>query len=59
MYLYSLEDSWAEDVYAGIDLVGDKDLWFLHEPVNLPTGWVVHHHAILTWILHLCHLHDV
>ena len=40
MYLYFLEDSWAEDVYAGVDHVGDKDLWFLHEPVDLPTAWL-------------------
>ena len=56
IYLYSLEDSGAEDVHPGVDLVGDKDLWFLHESLNLAAGWVVHHHSILTWLLHLSHL---
>ena len=52
---YSVQDGRFEDVEAGVDLVGDELLGFLHEIVNLACVLVINHHPVLAGLLHLGH----
>lgn len=56
-YLDPAEHAGIEDVHAGVDLVGDEDLRFLHEALNRPAVRLVNHHAVLGGLLHTRHLH--
>lgn len=51
-YLDALQDAGAEDVEAGIDLVGHKDAGLLHEAADAAAVGLAHHHAVLGRLLH-------
>lgn len=55
-HLDPAEHAGIEDVHASIDLVGYKDLRFLHEAVYPAAVCVEHHHTVLRGLLHPRHL---
>lgn len=55
-HLYPAEHAGIEDVHAGVDLVGHKDLRLLHEAMYSSALLLEHHHAVLGGLLHPRHL---
>lgn len=56
LYLNPLQDTWFENIYAGIDLVGHKDFGFLDEALYFSCPLLVDHNTILARFLHLGNL---
>jgi len=56
-HLDPAEHAGIEDVYAGVNLVGDEDLGLLDEALDPPVVRVEHHHAVLRRLLHPRDLH--
>lgn len=54
-HLDPAEHAGIEDVHAGINFVGDKDLWFLHKAMDPPAVRLIHHHTVLRGLFHPCY----
>ena len=46
-YLDALQDRGRENVDSSIDLVGDKDFWFLHKAIDFGRVGMIHDNTVL------------